>query len=126
MNEHYLKKLLSSQDELDKKIEEYQDKGQIDKVSSEKHEIDGHIEKAEHNLKFVTTTEKNQFSDWILVGCYYTLYHAALGLLNKMLDRETIRKIVKEKKPYLDMLEEYDRTGKIPKPKINKKLFKRE
>ncbi|MBS3123329.1 HEPN domain-containing protein [Candidatus Woesearchaeota archaeon] len=81
MNEFHLKKILIHKEELDKKIETYEREEQISKVQEDKDEINGHLEKAEHNLKFVEHTSKTDFSDWVLVGCYYTLYHAALALL---------------------------------------------
>ena len=34
-------------------------------------------------MKFVEHTSKTDFSGWVVVGCYYTLYHAALALLFK-------------------------------------------
>lgn len=83
MNEGQLKKLLTSREELDKKIKSYQLEKQISNIGEDTAEIKGHIEKAEHNMKFVEHTSKTSFSDWVLVGCYYTLYHAALALLLK-------------------------------------------
>lgn len=52
MKEYYLKKLLHSKEELQKKIEEYEKSEIISKISPNLHEIQGHIKKAEHNLKF--------------------------------------------------------------------------
>ena len=83
MNEGQLKKLLTSRTELNKKIESYQLEKQISLVQKDAAEIKGHIEKAEHNMEFVEHTSKTDFSDWVLVGCYYALYHAALALLLK-------------------------------------------
>ena len=83
MNEFQLKKLLGSIDELNSKIHDYEIEKQITNTQEDKDEINGHIEKAEHNMKFVEQTSKTAFSDWVLVGCYYTLYHAALALLLK-------------------------------------------
>lgn len=43
-----------------------------------------HLKKAEYNLKFINFLEDNQkFYDWIIVGCYYTIYHSALALITK-------------------------------------------
>src|SRR3989344_5761213 len=81
MNEFQLKKLLISREVLNQKIEGYQLEKQISIIREDINEINGHIEKAEHNLKFVEHTSKTDFSDWVLVGWYYTLYHAALALL---------------------------------------------
>jgi len=53
MNEYYLRKLLSSREEQDKKISEYIKQGIIREEEPNKNEIEGHMQKAEHNIKFV-------------------------------------------------------------------------
>ena len=56
-------------------------------IKSEKeteHLSNSHLKKAEYNLKFINFLEKNKsFYDWIIVGCYYTIYHCALALISK-------------------------------------------
>ena len=43
--------------------------------------IEGHINKADHNLKFVMKTlELKEFNDWAIVSAYYSIYHASLAL----------------------------------------------
>jgi len=43
-----------------------------------------HLKKAEYNFKFINFLEENKsFYDWIIVGCYYTIYHCALALISK-------------------------------------------
>lgn len=43
-----------------------------------------HLKKAEYNLKFINFLNSNKkFYDWIIVGCYYTIYHSALALITK-------------------------------------------
>jgi uncharacterized protein (UPF0332 family) len=43
--------------------------------------IQGHLEKADHNLKFVKSTiELKEFNDWAIVSSYYAIYHASLAL----------------------------------------------
>ena len=34
-----------------------------------------------HNLSFINYNIHKGFDDWVLTGCYYTIYHAALALL---------------------------------------------
>lgn len=82
MKENYLKKLLNSKKLLQEKINNYQELKLIKKIEPNNNEIKGHFTKAEHNLKFVSSVS-NDFSDWIVVGCYYCLYHLALALINK-------------------------------------------
>ncbi|MBS3100417.1 DNA-binding protein [Candidatus Pacearchaeota archaeon] len=43
--------------------------------------VEGHINKADHNLKFVMKTlELQEFNDWAIVSAYYSIYHASLAL----------------------------------------------
>ncbi|MEX2017160.1 MAG: HEPN domain-containing protein [Candidatus Pacearchaeota archaeon] len=43
--------------------------------------VEGHINKADHNLKFVMKTlELKDFNDWVIVSAYYSIYHASLAL----------------------------------------------
>jgi len=43
-----------------------------------------HLKKAEYNLKFINFLNDNKkFYDWIIVGCYYAIYHSALALITK-------------------------------------------
>ena len=52
------------------------------KVETEKEElVKGHLDKANHNLKFVKSTlELEEFNDWAIVSAYYSIYHASLAL----------------------------------------------
>ncbi|MBI4159424.1 HEPN domain-containing protein [Candidatus Woesearchaeota archaeon] len=52
------------------------------KVEGEKDElVKGHLDKADHNLKFVKSTlELEEFNDWAIVSAYYSIYHASLAL----------------------------------------------
>lgn len=54
------------------------------KIKLEKEREDlvrGHLEKADHNLKFVKSTlELKEFNDWAIVSAYYSIYHASLAL----------------------------------------------
>jgi uncharacterized protein (UPF0332 family) len=43
-------------------------------------EIAGHMQKADHNLRFVEAIADKEFLDWVITGCYYACYHAALAL----------------------------------------------
>ena len=43
--------------------------------------VEGHIQKADHNLKFVKSTlDLEEFNDWAIVSAYYAIYHASLAL----------------------------------------------
>ena len=84
MKENELNTLLQSKNEINDRIKFYLEKKILILDHVPKEEVKGHLEKADHNLQFVNSTLKNNFNDWVLVGCYYTLYHIALALiLNK-------------------------------------------
>src|SRR3989338_8246937 len=53
----------------------------IKKESEIQELVQGHIDKADHNLKFVKSTmELKDFNDWAIVSAYYSIYHASLAL----------------------------------------------
>ena len=83
MNEFQLKRLLSSSEEVEKKIENYIRDETLVRQNVDDSEIQGHIEKAKHNLNFVGDILKQKYTDWALVGCYYACYHIALALIMK-------------------------------------------
>jgi uncharacterized protein (UPF0332 family) len=56
-------------------------KKKIKKENEIKELIQGHIDKADHNLKFVKSTiDLRDFNDWAIVSAYYSIYHASLAL----------------------------------------------
>lgn len=43
-----------------------------------------HLKKAEYNLEFINFLNDNEkFYDWIIIGCYYAIYHSTLALITK-------------------------------------------
>jgi uncharacterized protein (UPF0332 family) len=53
----------------------------IKKEAETKELVRGHLEKANHNLRFVKSTlELKEFNDWAIVSAYYAIYHASLAL----------------------------------------------
>ena len=81
MKEYDLNQLLNSQDMLDGKIKEFQEKEILQKQKRDENEINGHLLKAQNNLRFVAENIKLKFYDWAVTGCYYACYHAALALI---------------------------------------------
>ncbi len=81
MREYDLLKLINNPEILEQNIQEFIDKKVISKQRIDKAEIEGHILKAENNLRFVLTAARNKFFDWAITGCYYSCYHAALSLI---------------------------------------------
>lgn len=83
MNEKQLKELLEKKSELDNKVVNYLRQKTLVKQEINSKEIQGHREKAEHNIEFVKDTLEDGYSDWAIVGCYYAAYHIALALILK-------------------------------------------
>lgn len=81
MREHDLKQLLENKELLDSKIEEFLAKKILFKQRQDNEEAQGHLQKAEHNLRFIHENLKLGFLDWSITGCYYACYHAALALI---------------------------------------------
>jgi len=81
MKERDLKKLLEDKGMLDEKINGFLFKKILFEQNPDKNEIQGHILKARHNLRFTQEVLKLGFLDWAIVGCYYACYHAALALI---------------------------------------------
>jgi len=61
----------------------YIKKGIIKQEQEKEHLSKSHINKADSNLDFINSLFKGKkFYDWIIVGCYYAIYHASLSLLS--------------------------------------------
>lgn len=43
----------------------------------------GHIDKAEHNLKFMISLKNSEFPDWCGSAAFYAMYHSLLAILAK-------------------------------------------
>lgn len=76
-----LQKLLSDPKIVDEKIKEHISKKLLFTQDIDINEIEGHIEKAENNLRFIVDVMDKGYFDWALTGCYYACYHSALSLI---------------------------------------------
>lgn len=76
-----LNKLLAKPSLLNKRIDFYKKKKIISKVPFDLAEIKGHMEKSEHDLKFVNDNMDLGYLDWCITGCYYASYQIALSLI---------------------------------------------
>ncbi|MDD5193913.1 MAG: HEPN domain-containing protein [Candidatus Nanoarchaeia archaeon] len=76
-----LNKLLAKPTLLNSRIGFYQKKKIIEKVPFDLAEINGHKEKSEHDLKFVSDNMNLGYFDWCITGCYYASYQIALSLI---------------------------------------------
>lgn len=62
-------------------FQNYLGKRKIKLEKEPKELVQGHLDKADHNLKFVKSTlELKEFNDWAIVSAYYAIYHASLAL----------------------------------------------
>lgn len=72
---------MENENERESAFNEYSASKKIKKESEKEELIKGHLEKADHNLKFVKATlDLKNFNDWAIVSAYYAIYHASLAL----------------------------------------------
>jgi len=72
---------LENEERREKDFLKYLKNKKIKKEIEIKELVQGHINKADHNLKFVKSTlELKEFNDWAIVSTYYSIYHASLAL----------------------------------------------
>ena len=72
---------LENEEKREKDFQRYLKNKKIKKETEIKELVQGHINKADHNLKFVNSTlELKEFNDWAVVSAYYSIYHASLAL----------------------------------------------
>ena len=81
MNKEIWEIWLEDKERRDKDFQGYLKSKKI-KIETEINDlVNGHLEKADHNLKFVQSTlELKDFNDWAIVSAYYSIYHASLAL----------------------------------------------
>ncbi|MFH1917684.1 MAG: hypothetical protein ABIJ14_01060 [Nanoarchaeota archaeon] len=82
MDKKELSKILKNKRSLERKTSFYLKRKILLKQKFSLGEIQGHAQKAEHNLNFIKDLS-SKYSDWIIVGCYYACYHIALSLILK-------------------------------------------
>ena len=81
MKEYNLKKLIENGALLNGQIQEFLSKKVLLEQKEDVNEVQGHLLKAEHNLRFVQDNIRLGYLDWSITGCYYACYHAALALI---------------------------------------------
>ncbi|MCK5283305.1 MAG: HEPN domain-containing protein [Nanoarchaeota archaeon] len=81
MSKQFWEVWLEDEEKRDADFQKYLASKKIKKETETKELVQGHIEKADHNLKFVKSTlDLKEFNDWAIVSAYYTIYHASLAL----------------------------------------------
>jgi len=76
-----LNKLLKKPNLLKSRIRFYEKKKIVEIIPFDLAEINGHKEKSEHDLKFVSDNMNLGYFDWCITGCYYASYQIALSLI---------------------------------------------
>jgi len=72
---------LENEERRQKDFERYINSRKIKTETEVKALVQGHLNKADHNLKFVKSIlELKDFNDWAIVSAYYSIYHASLAL----------------------------------------------
>lgn len=81
MKQFDLDNLIENKQLVEQKLIEFREKDILKNQPIDEMEVQGHIQKSEHNLRFIQDNLKLGYFDWCLTGCYYTVYHSALALL---------------------------------------------
>ncbi len=72
---------LENEERRETDFQRYLKSKKLKKETEVKELVQGHMDKADHNLKFVKSTlELKEFNDWAIVSSYYSIYHASLAL----------------------------------------------
>lgn len=81
MNKEIWEIWLENKEKRDHDFQKYIESKKVKKEIEIKELVQGHLDKADHNLKFVKSTlELKEFNDWAIVSAYYSIYHASLAL----------------------------------------------
>jgi len=66
-----------------KAFEQYLEENTIKNEEERENLTNSHMKKVDYNLDFINNLLKQKkFYDWVIVGCYYSIYHASLALLS--------------------------------------------
>ncbi len=77
-----IKKFFENKNLLDEEINFFVERNHIKKINIDKNLVFAHISKAKHNISFFELNKNNtQYSDWLVVILYYSLYHSFLALI---------------------------------------------
>lgn len=75
---------IDDREECKKAFDRYLERKVINREQEKENLSRSHIRKTDYNLDFINfLMENGAFYDWIITGCYYSIYHAALALLSK-------------------------------------------
>jgi len=81
MKEYDLHVLLNDDTLVSERIKRFLAEGILRMQQPDPEETRGHLQKADHNLRFVAKAIEWGFPDWAITGCYYACYQAAMALI---------------------------------------------
>ena len=65
-------------------FEDYLKEDVIKREEEKENLTKSHLKKTDYNLDFINNLlRQKKFYDWVIVGCYYAIYHSSLALLSK-------------------------------------------
>ncbi len=77
-----IKNWMANKEQLNTTYTLYLKKKIIQKTPKSLNLVKAHLEKVDHNLQYCHfLLEQNKYIDWVIVGLYYSVYHASLALL---------------------------------------------
>lgn len=75
---------IKSREECKEAFDIFLVKGTIKEEDEKENLTKSHLKKTDHNLDFINNLlRQKKFYDWVIVGCYYSIYHASLALLSE-------------------------------------------
>ena len=81
MNKEIWEIWLENKERRERDFQKYLESKKVKKETEVQELVQGHLDKANHNLKFVKSTlDLKEFNDWAIVSAYYSIYHASLAL----------------------------------------------
>src|SRR3989344_1279035 len=81
MNKEIWEIWLENKERRELDFQKYLESKKVKKETEVQELVQGHLDKANHNLKFVKLTlDLKEFNDWAIVSSYYSIYHASLAL----------------------------------------------
>jgi len=81
MNKEIWEIWLENKERRERDFQKYLESKKVKKETEVQELVQGHLDKANHNLKFVKSTlDLKEFNDWAIISAYYSIYHASLAL----------------------------------------------
>ena len=74
---------MKNKEECEESFGQYLKEETIKEEEEKENLTKSHLKKTDYNLDFINNLLKQKkFYDWVIVGCYYAIYHSSLALLS--------------------------------------------